>query len=65
MTVQHLSSQQIFIGKTEIPSITSYDDVIKNRDPQQLPRFHQPGCDGSIFSTWLTIAAGVVVPTDD
>jgi hypothetical protein len=26
---QHLS-QHIFIGKTEIPSITSYDDVIKN-----------------------------------
>jgi hypothetical protein len=41
VTVQHLS-QQILVCKTEIPSFTSYDDVIKNRNSKQLTCFHQP-----------------------
>jgi hypothetical protein len=32
----------IFIGKTEIPSFTSYDDVIKNRDSKQPIREAYP-----------------------
>jgi hypothetical protein len=34
--------QHIFIGKTEIPSFTSYDDVIKNRDSKQPIREAYP-----------------------
>jgi hypothetical protein len=48
MTVQHLSSQQIFIGKTEIPSICPNYDVIQNGDPESCPSLFSALGDGAL-----------------
>jgi len=65
VTIQHLFSPQIFIGKTEIPPITSYDDVIKNRNSKQLTCFDQPSSDSTIFLRGLAVGRRMIVPTDD
>jgi hypothetical protein len=62
--VQH-QSQQIFIRERKVPSFTSYDDVIKNRDAKQPTHFDQPSSDSTIFLRRLAVGRRVIVPTDD